>query len=507
MSAIMVVPGGGMRSAGRVGGRLRAGIADLHPAYAALVMATGIVSTGLALFGWTTLSDVLLVAAGIAFAVLLMAYVWRVAGYPGRALDDVRDPGRAFGYFTLVAAANVVGVRVAMDHHLRITAVLGLASVPVWLLLTYSIPGALIVGRRQEAVLPRAYGSWFMWVVGTQSPAAAAATVASAYPGLRASLAPLAVALWGVGVVLYLMLAGLLLVTLLDDAVAPHALSPTYWVYMGATAITVLAGSRILALRATLPVLVSTRQVVSGVAFLLWAFGTRWIPLLAVFGVWRLFVHGEPVHYEPTLWSMVFPLGMYGVASVSYGRQAHLRFRAASRPGACPEQPDRHRRTDRLLDARRRGRHLTGIALSGVGLGLTVCAEYLGGHLTLVQGVGVDHTAFEPGVTDWTDVAAADDLSDAKLVRVTAGGVAVVLVAAGRGVPYALSADCVHASGPLDQGTIVDDGCFRCSWHGSVFRLADGKVVRGPASVYQPSWEVKVEKGRVHVRSAAAGSG
>lgn len=152
--------------------------------------------------------------------------------------------------------------------------------------------------------------------------------------------------------------------------------------------------------------------------------------------------------------------------------------------------------------ARRRGLRVTGMVLSGVGLGITVCAGYLGGHLTLVQGVGVNHTAFEPDVTDWTDVAALSDLSDGKPVRVTPGGVPVVLVHRDGSV-YALSADCVHASGPLDQGTVSADGCIRCPWHGSVFRLADGRVTRGPASVDQPSWQVKVDDGRVLVRSSA----
>jgi len=151
--------------------------------------------------------------------------------------------------------------------------------------------------------------------------------------------------------------------------------------------------------------------------------------------------------------------------------------------------------------ARRRGQRGAGIALSGVGLGITVCAGYLGGHLTLVQGVGVNHTAFEPAVTDWTDVAAATDLGADKPVRVTPGGVPVVLVRHDGSI-RALSADCVHASGPLDKGTITADGCLRCPWHGSVFRLADGRVTRGPASVDQPSWQVKVDNGRVLVRSA-----
>ncbi|MEU6578580.1 Rieske 2Fe-2S domain-containing protein [Streptomyces sp. NPDC046805] len=153
--------------------------------------------------------------------------------------------------------------------------------------------------------------------------------------------------------------------------------------------------------------------------------------------------------------------------------------------------------------ARRRGRHCTGAALSGLGLGLTVGAAYLGGHLTLVQGIGVSHTAFQEPVTDWTDVAAATALSDDIPLRVTADGVPVVLVRHD-GDLYALSATCTHAGGPLDEGEIVGDGCIRCPWHGSEFRLADGEATRGPASVDEPAWEVKVDDGRVYVRSATA---
>lgn len=154
--------------------------------------------------------------------------------------------------------------------------------------------------------------------------------------------------------------------------------------------------------------------------------------------------------------------------------------------------------------ARSRGRRTTGMVLSGVGLGIAAAAGYLGGHLTLVQGVGVNHTAFEQPVADWTDVAAAADVQDDKPIRAMASGVPVVLVRH-HGTIYALSADCVHASGPLDQGKLVRDGCIRCPWHGSVFRLTDGRVQRGPASVDQPSWEVKVDKDRVYVRSRATG--
>ncbi|MFI8004728.1 tellurite resistance/C4-dicarboxylate transporter family protein [Streptomyces sp. NPDC086010] len=305
--------------------RLRQDIADLHPGYAALVMATGIVSTGLELFGLHALSTVLLVVAIVALAALVVAYTWRAVRYPRRVIADVRDPARGFGYFTLVAAPNVVGVRLAEDHPL-VCLVLGLATVPVWLVVTYVVPGSMVIGRRQAPVLPRTDGSWFMWVVGTQSLAATAATVAAAEPSLAASLAPWAVAFWGMAVVLYLMLIGLVTVRLLESPVAPHALSPTYWVYMGATAISVLAAAKILALSPTLPVLLATREVVSGLAFVLWAFGTWWIPLLLAFAVRRHLVDREHVGYEPALWSMVFPLGMYAAASATYGRTSGLAF-------------------------------------------------------------------------------------------------------------------------------------------------------------------------------------
>ena len=151
--------------------------------------------------------------------------------------------------------------------------------------------------------------------------------------------------------------------------------------------------------------------------------------------------------------------------------------------------------------ARRRGRRGTGTALSALGLGITATSAYLGGYLSYDRGVGVNHTAFQPAVTEWTDVAAAADLTEGRLLRAEADGVPVLLVEH-RGITHALSATCTHAGGPLDEGEIVDGDAVRCPWHGSEFRLADGGVVRGPATVAQPCWEVKVENGRIHVRSA-----
>ncbi len=149
---------------------------------------------------------------------------------------------------------------------------------------------------------------------------------------------------------------------------------------------------------------------------------------------------------------------------------------------------------------RKRGHRAIGAALSSVSLGLVMATGYLGGHLSFGRGIGVNHTAFEEQAIDWVDVASFQDLASmAKPMRVVVNGTPVMLIRDNDHV-VALSATCVHAGGPLDEGTIID-GSVRCPWHRSIFRLADGKALRGPASMPQPVWEARIEDGRVQVRS------
>lgn len=149
---------------------------------------------------------------------------------------------------------------------------------------------------------------------------------------------------------------------------------------------------------------------------------------------------------------------------------------------------------------RRQGKRRSAIVLSTTGLGIVACAGYLGGHLTLKLGVGVNHTAFESTVTEWTKVTTLKELKENVPTRVSVDTIPVVLILQ-NGKVSALSATCVHAGGPLNEGEIAD-GCIRCPWHSSSFRTSDGKVTRGPAAVNQPTWEVQIVKGSVQVRSS-----
>jgi tellurite resistance protein TehA-like permease len=292
-------------STGAVGGQTRslsrtaAAIRDLHPGYFAFVMATGIVSTGTFLLGPSWLSRALLAAASIGLVLLSAALVLRLAMFRSSVAADIQAPERVFGFFTIVAGIDVLGIRLGVAGHPLATAILaGLAAV-IWLVLTYGVPASLLLARERDSVLGGVNGSWLLWVVGTQSLSVAASALVPVWPSQAALLAPTAVGLWGIGLVLYLLLVSLILQRWLTVAMTPETLGPPYWILMGATAITVLAGARILGLPATLPVSRATAGFVEGFSFALWAFGTWWIPLLIVLGFWRHVRRHWPLRSAP----------------------------------------------------------------------------------------------------------------------------------------------------------------------------------------------------------------
>lgn len=149
--------------------------------------------------------------------------------------------------------------------------------------------------------------------------------------------------------------------------------------------------------------------------------------------------------------------------------------------------------------SRRRGSRTTAKALGLAGLGAVMVGGFLGGHLSYGLGVNVNRTAWRRGPKDWTEVLGEAELAPGGHRLVQAGSVSVLLVRESDGIT-ALDSVCSHMGGPLEEGTFAD-GCVTCPWHGSTFRLRDGGIVRGPASVPQPAYETRVQEGRIQVRA------
>jgi tellurite resistance protein TehA-like permease len=296
----------------------------LAPGYFALVMATGIISIGLRLKGVLWPSTVLLFVCAAAFLLLTVLTVVRLVAYRAEICDDFMDPRRGFGFFTLVAGANVLGARLAMEEHTGWTTALALLALLLWVVLGYVVPWTAVLGRSARPVLSSANGTWFVWVVASQSVAVSAATLQPHAPGWqRGPLAILAVFSWSVGIFLYAASGVFVALRLMLYELKPTDLEPSYWVAMGAAAITVLAGARIVEM-ASAPMVNATRGLVAGTSVVFWSFATWLIAPLVAAGWWRHRTHRVPLSYDATLWSMVFPLGMYAVAGIYLGQADHL---------------------------------------------------------------------------------------------------------------------------------------------------------------------------------------
>ncbi|MFF3670073.1 tellurite resistance/C4-dicarboxylate transporter family protein [Microtetraspora malaysiensis] len=305
------------------GETLRRAAHDLHPAYFALVMATGIISIDLRTIGMPALSAALMWVAAAGYAVLLALTVWRVAAFPRKIRHDLHDLHRGFGFFTFTAGTNVLGTLLALDGHGSTATALLAVGMLSWILLGYAVPWAVVLSRRGQEPLGGAEGSWFVWVVGGQSVAVLAATLErTAGPG-RDVLALIALVFWAVSVCIYGLVAICVALRLTVYAVRPGDLTPPYWVAMGATAISTVAGAQI-ATMTSAPGGLGTRFFTPHVSLIFWAFGTWLYPALILVGWWRHVRHRVPLGYEPGLWSIVFPLGMYAAACHSLGTVAEI---------------------------------------------------------------------------------------------------------------------------------------------------------------------------------------
>ncbi|WP_349897845.1 tellurite resistance/C4-dicarboxylate transporter family protein [Parafrigoribacterium soli] len=303
--------------------RLGQSVKTLTPGYFAVTMASGIISVGMRLEGFELISMLLLVVCAASFVLLLVLNVWRALAHPSAIREDFMDPRRAFGFFTFVAGADVLGVRLDIAGYPVLTAVLLLVAGGVFLVIGYVIPWTAALSKQKQSVVATANGTWFIWVVASQSIAIVAATLETTAGAGRAMFALIAVVAWSVGVLLYGATAVFVALRLMLYPFGPEEFTPPYWVTMGALAITVLAGARIVDM-AQAPMVAATGHLIAGLSVVFWGIATWLIPPLIAAGLWRHVLHRITLRYEATLWSIIFPLGMYAVASLSIGATDNL---------------------------------------------------------------------------------------------------------------------------------------------------------------------------------------
>ena len=307
---------------------IAASVRDLHPAYFAMVMATGIVSIAAQLLqmrmiavslGWLNL---------VVFATLWVLTLARLLYQGRRFFADLIDHNRSVGFFTMVAGSCVLGSQcLLVFENSQLARVLWLLGIVLWLGLTYTIFTALTVKENKPTLAAGIHGGWLIAVVATQSVSNLGTLLAAQFEAHQPILF-FTLSMWLWGGMLYIWMISLIFYRYAFFPMAPSDLTPPYWINMGAVAISTLAGASLMLHSSGWPFLQDIFPFLQGLSLFFWATGTWWIPMLVILGIWRHFYKGFKLAYDPLYWGAVFPLGMYAVGTHEMARAMALGFLA-----------------------------------------------------------------------------------------------------------------------------------------------------------------------------------
>ena len=303
-------------------------VSDLPSGSFAFVMATGIVSIAAELLGFRRSASLLLGVNSAGFLALWILTFLRLIYFPSAVIADLRDHRRGPAFLTVVAGTNVLGDQISLlTSYQNIAVTLWLLGCALWVGLVYCFFAAATTRATKPPLTAGLDGTWLLIVVAPQSSAILGAQIAGGFSSpeivILASLS-----LYLLGVAFYLVIITLILYRWIFEPMAPEQLTPSYWINMGAAAITTLAGARLSSAVISDPVLAITRGYIIGETLLFWSVASWWIPLLAGLMVWRHLTHRVRLVYQFDYWSLVFPLGMYAAATLSFTRMIGAEFLA-----------------------------------------------------------------------------------------------------------------------------------------------------------------------------------
>lgn len=289
---------------------------NLSPDAFAAVMATGILSTAAKDHQYTALSDGLSLIAVLAWASLIVMTV--VVSVARRRLLPwgLVDLENTMPLFTFVAACAVLCNRLSSACPFTLP-VVGAIAASAWLgLVLFS--GRDIAKQELAGLRDKVHGAWLLFSVATSGLAIVAAKLASS-TGYRPWFVA-AVVVWLAALAGYIVIATLIVWRAVDERLDREGFQPDTWILMGAMAIAVVAGHEIhLQARGWLAPAVYATMLAA------WAVATVWIPPLIYFGLHRVEQRPRLLRFTGAWWTLVFPLGMYSVATNIFAGEIHAR--------------------------------------------------------------------------------------------------------------------------------------------------------------------------------------
>jgi len=301
-------------------------VEDFFPGYFALVMATGIVSLAMHFEGFPGFPEVLLWLNVIFYVVLWVITIVRIALFRSALIADLTHHARGVTFLTAVAATGVLGAEFAiLTPFIAVAVGLWVFAVLLWTILIYTFFAAVTIAEPKPSIDVAINGSWLLVTVATESLSVLGTLIAQTL-GPVPPILFVALCAYLLGAMFYILFIALIVYRWIFLRMEPAKLTPPYWINMGALAITTLAGARLILSSGSWEVLHELKPFTSGFTLFFWATGTWWIPLLVIVGFWRHVIERVPVTYDPQYWSLVFPLGMYTVATFVFANAAGMPF-------------------------------------------------------------------------------------------------------------------------------------------------------------------------------------
>ncbi len=308
---------------------LNDGVKKLHPAYFAMPMATGVVSLACHFLGFEFLAQVLFWLNLVLYAGLWLLTLLRATLYFPSFIADWSDHQRSVGFFTIVAATNILGSQFTL---LRGAPAAGYdcwwCGLVLWGICMYVIFTALTVKEVKPSLSEGINGGWLTAVVATQSLCVLGCAALSAFAPFQQQALFVMLILWLCGGMLYIWLISLIFYRYTFFKFPASDLNPPYWINMGAMAISALAGTALIRNAPASALLQSLLPFLKGFTLWYWATATWWIPMLVILAVWRHGVKRVPIAYDPLFWGAVFPLGMYTTSTFQLANVMELPFLA-----------------------------------------------------------------------------------------------------------------------------------------------------------------------------------
>ncbi|WFA05509.1 tellurite resistance/C4-dicarboxylate transporter family protein [Bacillus sp. HSf4] len=294
---------------------------DLFPGYFALVMATGALSIGSYLLGMTIFAKLLLYVNIVAYIALWVLTLLRIYFFFPRMLVDITSHTRGPGFFTYVAGTCVFGSQIiVVTEQYSIAVYLWVLAILLWLLIMYTFFTAVTIRKNKPSVSEGINGAWLIAAVATQSISILGTLLTPYVDNVKVAVLFFTLCMYFLGCMLYLNIITLIFYRFTFLKLEFSALTPPYWINMGAVAITTLAGSTLILHAKSWSLLSEITPFLKGFTLFFWITGTWWIPLLFILMIWRHLINRYPLSYDPQLWGMVFPLAMYTTSTLQLSK-------------------------------------------------------------------------------------------------------------------------------------------------------------------------------------------